>query len=510
MGMVRLKDLGGIGYAPDQEGYELPPNALTLASNIRMRGGWAERVGGYEQVLTDTAVVPYGLFAHSSSDKDYLVTTGLAATYVDDGSTRTDISGSAWTGAADNKFTGGTLNGLLVLNNGVDVPKYWDNNTANNLAALTAWPSGWLASSLRPFKNFLMALNVTKSSTAYPQLVAWSDSADPGAIPAEWAASATNNAGEVSLAETPDAIVDGMPLGDFFVVYKERSKFAMQYVGGNEIFRVWRMPGESGLLARNCVATTPLGHVCLTQGDVVLHNGQGDKSIVDSRARRWLFDSISTTNYQRSFLVVNQGKQEVWICFPEAGQAWCTKALVWCWSNDTLSTRELPTITSACNAILTEGATTWSNVTGTWSSIIGGWSAYNTLEPVESFLFMAALAQKIHRADVGYSANGSSFTATAERKGLSLDDPQQIKLCKGVWPKIDGSTGTQVTVQIGASMDAETEPTWSTAQTFTLGTSQKVDSFATGRYLSYRVTSTGTQAWRFRSMDLDVVPAGRF
>ena len=89
------------------------------------------------------------------------------------------------------------------------------------------------------------------------------------------------DAGEQDLAETPALLVDCLPLGDVNIIYKERSMYAMTYVGAPYIFRFQRLPGESGMLARGCAVNTPLGHVVLTAGDVVLNNGSGVQSIAN-------------------------------------------------------------------------------------------------------------------------------------------------------------------------------------------------------------------------------------
>ena len=53
--------------------------------------------------------------------------SGILNTYADDGTTRTDITGSVHS-AVDDRFTGGAFNGLFIIN-GIDQPKYWDGNT---------------------------------------------------------------------------------------------------------------------------------------------------------------------------------------------------------------------------------------------------------------------------------------------------------------------------------------------------------------------------------------------
>jgi hypothetical protein len=59
-------------------------------------------------------------------------------------------------------------------------------------------------------------------------------------------------------------------------------------------------------------------------------------------------------------------------------------------------------------------------------------------------------------------------------------------------------------------MKPDDSPTWATAQTYTVGTSVKIDSFASGRYLALRLSSVGGGVWRLRGLELDVVMQGGF
>jgi hypothetical protein len=286
--------------------------------------------------------------------------------------------------------------------------------------------------------------------------------------------------------------------------------YGMQLIGGNDIFRFFRLPGDSGILSRGCVAATPKGHVVLTVGDVIIHNGQGPESILDNKARRWLFETMDAQNYESSFVVANPAKQEVWVCFPGVGQMSCTKALIWNWNDGTLSMRDLPNANYAVNGVVDASTSTWASAVGTWAQQTGTWSSVSRYSVNDNRLFVASASSAIYAMDAIDSAAGASFDAYVERTGLHFDAPDTRKLCKGVWPKIDGGTGTQVTVQVGASDSPAVDPTWQAAQTYTIGTSVKIDSMVAGRYLAYRVRSNDTKAWRIRSLDFDIVTQGRF
>ncbi|MDE2100267.1 MAG: hypothetical protein KGL39_23655, partial [Patescibacteria group bacterium] len=316
MSIVTVPLAGQYGVIQDVPPQELPVNAWTSAQNMTFRDGSAERVRGHTAAFTTPAVTPYYLQGYQSTIYKYWVHCGLNKIYVDDGTTRTDITqASAPTGNVDDRWTGGALNGVLILNNGVNSPVYWLGNVATPAQTLTGWNAAWTCQSLRPLRNYGVALNVTKSGANYPNMVKWSAAAVPGAVPSSWdETDATKDAGEQDLSGS-DPLVDMMPLSDNGILYKERSMFSMRYIGTPYVWQFQRLPGDIGLLATGCVTNTPRGHVFLSQGDVMLFDGTNLKSIVNARLRRWLFNNIDSTNYKRAFLTTNPSKNEVWLCF---------------------------------------------------------------------------------------------------------------------------------------------------------------------------------------------------
>ena len=508
MPIIQIKDAGAVGVVADAHPQDLPDNAWTSASNIRFRDGCAERFRGQATVFAAPAVTPYWIAPYQTSSKKYWIHAGIAAIYADDGTTRTNITGTAPAGAASDRWTGGTLNGVFVCNNGVNVPMAWGGSGA--LVSLPAWTSTWRCASLRPFKNYLIALDITKGANRYPHMVKWSHGADPGTAPASWdEADPTKDAGEQDLAETPDLMVDGLAMGDAFIIYKQRSMYAMTYQGQPFIWRFQRLPGEYGALARGCVADTPAGHVVLTAGDVVVHKGMGATSILTAKMRRWLFTQMDSTNFARSFLTTNPWRNEVWICFPESGETACTLALVWNWIDNTFGVRTLNNVTFGAPGQLDYAVLSDWTDTGTWESDVSGWNN-DEFSAAEARLLLCSATPNISVVDIGSTFNASNVTAMLERTGMAFESAMQVKMVRAIYPRIEAMTGTVIQVQVGASMDAETTPVWSVVSDYTVGSSYKVDTFASGRFLALRFSSSSPQPWRIRSYDLDIVKQGTY
>lgn len=500
----------GAGVIADELPHELPDGAWSDGLNVRFRDGYAQRITGHVTAFTDPVADPlYHVASYTIAAGNYWIYSGLVNSYAHDGTTLTDITGTPLTGGVEDRFTSCVLGGVYVQNNQVDIPSYWGGTGV--LADLPAWDSAWRAKSVRSFKVYLIALNVTKGGTNFGSMVKWSDAAEPGNLPISWdEADATKDGGETDISETPDSIVDGLALGDSFVIYKQRSMFAMQYIGGNDIFRFYRLPGDHGTLTQNCIANTPSGHVVLTASDVVIHNGTEPQSLLTRKMRKWLFSQMSSDHYRKSFLVANHAQNEVWICFPAVGATSCNRALVWNYTDNTFGVRELPGATAgAFGPLVVSASDKWDDDTDSWQDDTTAWDQVDISQADKRVLF-ASTDPGLYLADQSNRFAGQPFTASLERRGLAFGDAAAVKTVRALFPRIDAPKGTVITIQLGGSMDAETGYSWSSPVGYVVGSTYRADTFATGRFLGLRISSSGSGLWRIKSMDFDFVRRGTY
>lgn len=509
--IVKIPSLA-IGVDKDSIPEDLPLGVWSDCSNVTFKNGIMERAPGMAQLFAAPAATPYYVGAFRTGTQLLWLHATLTRIYADDGTTRTDITRAAgvYTGTAADRWTGGAFNGVYLLNNGVDVPQYFAGSVGTPFIALPAWPAGYKCMSLRPWRNYVFALGITKAGTYYPNRVLWSSVTDPGATPPTWdITDATHDAGEVDLAETPDVIVDALPLGDGLVIYKSSSMHLARWVGGQSVFAFSRLPGDVGMLARGCAVNTPVGHVVMTLGDVILHAGAGPKSIADGRVRRAIFTNIDRTYAERvSFVVANPVANEVWVCYPEDGNSSCNRAAVWNWKDDAWTFRELRQVTAGgTGQTPTIAGLTWATTPYTWATDPTTWGDPFANQN-DTHLVLSHATPALSLVGSGTKDLGLITQAMAERVGMSFDDAQTCKLLRRAWPQLEGAEGTVVGLQFGASMRADVQPTWQPVVQYTIGTSQKVDVFARGRYISMRILSQTDAPWRLKSMSLDIVPAG--
>lgn len=515
MTIIRVPGAGAVGVNRDLSDHELPPNAWTDARNMRFLDGMASQFLGHGEVYNSPAYVPQHVLPCSISGARYWLYTTAGKTFcvtnTGGAAVHTDITHATPRTGVVNQWTSTLLSGIPVLNSGdtSSVPMSWDLNTAHKLVDLANWPASTYCKSLRAFRNFLVALNVTKSGSNYPFMVKWSHPADPGTVPASWdPADATKDAGELDLADGFDSIVDGMQLRSSFMIYKEASIWRMDFTGGPYVFQFSKVLGTSGALNRNCIVEVDGWHLVLTGSDVILHDGQSSNSVLDKQTRRFLFQNIDVNGSGLCFVFKNPFFNEVFICYPSVGATSCDKAMVWNYKDRTVSFRDLPNLNHAAFGPVDNGLTgTWNSDSAPWDSDLSLWDGPDIV-PSTARAIMAGAGQKLYMLDSSASFDGALPVAYLERRGLSFDAPENIKLVRGIRPRITGNVGETVNIQIGSSPDAYTDPTWGAVMAHVIGDTVSNDCFVSGRYIAVRFETGTAYQWRLDSYDLDVVIGG--
>jgi hypothetical protein len=513
--VIATFQIGSGGFASDLDGMDAADPLWSDVRNMRFTDGYMTPVSGHSALYDPPSNTPYQVFPLRTSTGTFWVYLGLTSAYaVSSAGTQTNISNaSAFTATADTQWTGGTLSGWLIANNENDQPQGWNGNTASDFVNLTGWNSAWRAKAIRPLREYIVGVGITKSGTSYGQMVKWSASAVPGALPSSWdEADTTKDAGEQDIGDADGPLVDIVPLGDLGIIYAANSYHAMQWTGGTYVWRFTRLSGDAGLLATNCATSFPGGHVCLTAGDVITHAGGLPRSIINGRNRKRLFNSIDATNFRRSFVQHNEQKSEIWVCYPEQGASSCTKALIWNYAQDSWAERDLPNVAGANSGPVSVTATppTWTTVTGTWDEQTGAWDATdNSIDAAKRRLVLASVNGALYLPESGSTFNGTPANSYAERTGLSLGDPDAIKLVKSVRPRVDAPAGTTLNIRIGGAMTADGSVTWSAPLPYVVGQSEAAYGFATGRYIGLRVEGMVGDPWRVRSLDVEFERIGK-
>jgi hypothetical protein len=529
MPIVNIDNVGAVGLITDKQPRNLPPEAWSAVSNVRFRNYNAEKITGHEASFYTPTIKPQYLLSTLFGDTYYWYYANGTAIYRSDGIIEQDVtrSAGAYSGGVYSQWNGGVLGGVPIMNNTAmaDYPQQWDSS-AGLMKDLANWPASTYAKVIRPFKQFLIALNITKSGVNYPYLVKTSHPADPGTVPSSWdETDATKLTIERPLSDTPDHLVDGLALGDIFVIYKQETTWGMQFVGGEFVFRTFKMFKEFGALAQDCIANIPEGHVVVTRGDVVLHNGSTWKSIADDKIRKELFTAISSEYINYVYTVVDKYNNEVWICYPEVGNPmpYATKAKIWNWIDKTWSERDLPNAAFAASGVFRNSGSDvifddGSSVTFDADPGVFDQIDYSTIQ--QRILLADPVNLKFYTADSTNQFDGVNFTSTLERTGLGLVgqdrmgnpkvDLQKVKLIRNVYPKVTADAGVTFNVYVAQQMKQNDVVTWQGPYSFDPASDEKVDCVVSTRLMGVKFESSSNGSWQFHGYGLDLDIIGRY
>jgi hypothetical protein len=512
----------GIVNPQDTPPHELPLNAWSNGRNVRMRDAMVEKFLGHQQAFGTPGTQPYFAIPLFKNGVYYWIYTSLTKAFVWDGNTHTDITRAAGNYAANalRNWTGGALGGIPILNNGVDVPQMWlPVSLAQPLQALTNWPATYRAGAMRVFRRFLVALDINKDGTLFPQMIKWSHPAPSGGVPTSWdETDETKDAGEYEILDSDGACVDAARMREDLIIYKDDSVHRMQYIGGIDIFRFLPMFDNFGILSRRCAVEYAKGrHAVFAVGDVISHDGVSWQSIISSRLRKWLFQQIDPTNFATCFVALNPAQFEVWFCFPSIGQALPNMAIVWNWTTNALGIREIAaTHIANGNVSLTSGSDIWDADFEVWDSDSTTWGEGFTNPAGRRLLICDPANTKLHFGDSTQQFAGVNMTSFIERVSLPLpvkpDGPPDMrsrKFIRDLYPRLLGTTGAVVKIHLGTQEVVDGPISWRAPRDFIIGTTKKIDVRVNTPLLAVRYESTTNIDWRLAGQEFDVSPAGR-
>lgn len=537
MPLKLFDNIGTIGLVADVNERKLPDGAWSDGRNVRFDGYTAAKVRGSRVVQGSLSAAPYSLFAHTTFDgSQFICYAGLTEVYTVNNNahyqlTRTNISGTATLYSTDptQLWTGGVLGGLLFLNNGVDVPQVQVTPTAScRLSNLPNWPTTITTrcAVMRAYRNYLVALDITKGPQRYRQMVKWSSSADPLTVPTTWnEADTTADAGENSLSETNGTVIDCLPLRDINIIYKDDAIHGMQFIGGQFIFRFYQIFNGVGLLAKRCVAAFEQYHCFVGNDlDVYVHDGNSIRSIGQDKWRDWLRTNVDGSLFERMFVVANPVTTEIWICIPDGTQDYTSKAIMWNWRKDTWGVRDLNNISSGAVSGIesSDYLTLWSTVVGDWASNGATWGELDSLPPDRKLVLASPTRTTgIIETEFGSSEFDAALPFSVERQGIwglpskvvdgqRVVDLQSVKFVRRVrFRTVDGGSSDNINFKVALQTDVDSTLVWQTTTKMTNNTAE-ITLFKRGRFLSVAVETTEDTLVSLHSFEVDYDPSGQY
>lgn len=531
MPFINIENVGSLGIIEDTPDHNLPPEAWSAGRNVRFVDGKVQKFQGEEDVFGTPSIDPHFLLPWRLTTEHRWIYADANDIYYTNGSSHTYATRYTTTPGDDDYtaggrpiWTGGILHGVPILNhnNESDYPQQWDDGNSR-FKDLDNWPANHYCQVMRPFKNFLVALDITDTGTRYPYLVKWGHPADVGAVPSSWdKTDATKLAGQYPVSQSGGFLIDCLPLYGTNMLYKSDAIWGMTPTGGLDVFRFSPIVDTEGMLTARCAAGFKQHHFVVGSNDIYVFDGRTPQTLVDRRLRRWFFNSLDNTHYDKTIVVPNYPKQEMWVCFVEAGNPseYMNLALVWSWNTNTWTIKELPETAFLWHGQVDDTADTFNGSSGSFDTDFGAFGAAG-ISPAEVQLLHAKVysSAAFIQGDSSYTSQGSAYNSYVERTGLAVvgadrqgqpkSDPTKRKFLRGIYPKIESTVGVTLKVSAGSQEVPGGPVTWSSPQDFNSATDTYVGFAVNGKYLAVKFEDEdGSVPWNLSGYGLDVELVG--
>ena len=306
----------------------------------------------------------------------------------------------------------------------------------------------------------------TVSGAFDPMLVRWSDQDDRN----EWNPTAATDAGEVVLTDGTK-IVGAVRARNAINIWTDNALWLMQFVGGNFVFKFQQVGTNCGLIGQHAAIDYNGTTYWMGYDNFYVHAGA--VQILDCTVRRFIFDDLNTSYYDKVYCGINSEFREIIWLYVSNGNTECNKYVIynpeekyWVYGDMIFTTF---TDRSVFGNTITTGVT------------VAGNNIYNN-EPPSVF-----------------TGSGETLTSFVESGDFDIDDGNQVMFMNKIIPDYDLSGGQIKFKIITKKYPESTEETEKEFNIF--DNTEKINIRARGRQAKIRVSCGSNNAsWRWGSV----------
>lgn len=520
--LLSLRNMGLQGINTDVAPWELPPENITDGRNFRPVAGSVSSVNSASDWYA-SAVANLGFIMPCNAEsRDMYLLAGSTGVWGYDGTTHANILDLSATPVDADGWSGCLRGGVPVVNHpsvgafywlpasldtelsplpfDKNVPTYWDGTLGKSAVAI------------RAHKNFLFMLRVTETISGSPTELMdgyrWSHPADINGIPPTWDETDQNYlAGLAQLGGDTGRIVDGLSLGDSFIIYSDRGINALDPSGDVFVWNRRPLLSTAGLLAKDCLVEANGVHYLMTAGDIVAHDGNSVRSLMSNRLRRHLQANLSAAHYDRSFAVSNKVTKEIWFCVPTQGD-WPDLAYVYNWQDDAWSIRDLPSVSFGAFGSKSSPTILWETLEAKvpqpkWRGNKSLWGSGATTPYDDTVIGVDIVGQLM---DLDPLVPVADTGAYIERTDFPLEGGSSVTTITRLYPHARGSGPFRITV---GSQDYPGAPVrWRPSVQFDPEQQRKVEVRTTGALHAWRIEGIEDNAFSLSGFDIEYSNTG--
>lgn len=440
---IELGQLGAGGLIEDVKPYDLPPNIFSDTLNVEFDNYVIKPMVKEVEVfdpLPETrepiafiqAFVGGNIFVYLAACED-----SVWLWYMD---TWYDVTPAGFNDSLEwNLFT---FNGYVILHSPNNYPFYLNPFDFHKpLEVIPSWPEAYFSQYLFGYSGFLIGLGLTSSDGYFDkQIVFWSNIAEIGQLPADFAFSdPTSRAGFVTL-EDSESFIAAKELQNFYVIYREKSIYNIRFIGGNSVFAFERKVRNTSLLNRLSVVEFDNLHFFIGKDNFFVYDGFTAQPIGEGRVTNTFFKTAKLSLVQ---VQLDADLQRIFIYYGLQADTKCTFAYIMPYKIGLFFKREVNggQAFSAGYVPASYNAIAWEDLTVSWNDWQDTWEIIYDDDRNSKLLWMSGnqayfipnsgeyLNAYARRLDVALTAQDQAGVMTVNR---SLR-----KLVKKVWPELN-------------------------------------------------------------------------
>ena len=455
-GSIRLRVVNDSGE--DVASFGIPVTAETTSEELAVLA--REETNGLVESISGTGSELLVVLTKLAGDLAFTIDSDNGISLVPSTTTTNNVAYSGAAGSWTNQQAVGDLKPTPMTD-------YYGDPVLFVGQVLTGAPA--ITRVLRPYKNRLVAMNLfndadtstTDDDTFHPIDLVWSSNITGlGSLTgAEWQVTTTNSAGDSFLTATPGKILDGMQLGEDFIVTKTDSVVRVYETDDNLVLGFDTLLEDDGAYSARCIANIGNSQQLIVGNfGVITHDGRGDKKdIAKGVFQDALYDAVNPVHKDLSFLFLQTRDKEVWFSFSSKANTGggCDMAFVYEYNTGKLHMRSLPNVLDIYEA-----------------EIDGELKIFATSPDTKQIL---ELSTTNHEA-------GGYFTITDK----DLGDSSHTKEFDGIW------INSEEEIKVGLSGNSFLKDVKDyTEVDFDPETEERIDFREDGRYFSVRFTMIG-------------------
>lgn len=416
------------------------------------------------------------------------------------------LPGSGVVGTSGNSVTEGILlagtadkhvfaltipwNDALVFTNGIDIVQYYDPSTTI-VQVVPNLPSGGdtICEGLALFDTSLILLRTTEGGTNFNQRLRWCDKADF----TNWI---TGDSGSVDLLDSSDNIQNGLILGPYLIIYRQKSIYRGTAVNTTSKRFQWdRTISAYGTLSSASVVDIGDKHLVVGKKQVYLYGGGFDIAPIGDPIKDLLYGpeaELDIAQAHKTFCIYLEARNDV-LVFYQTGSATVlpNKTLRWFGDLNTWAAREFEQEILGFGEATKSNSLTWDDLVGSWDDQTWNWNTSGIVSDLETILLCPADGQVVEYSYQAADDGGIAQSYVVETPDFSHQNG--VLRLDYIELKCSGST-----ILIEVSLDEGN--TWLTMDILSPGaTLQKVRAFrqVSSRTIRFRFSGSSnfTLSW---------------